>query len=79
MRAIGGVESVSEHMSRGELAKRVQCVGGLESTLLPGKNRAGNDIRNTKHVLVHAYQSRRVQAMNCTDFEGFLPGILALV
>ena len=54
MRAIGGVESVSEHMSRGEWAKLVRCLGDIQSTLLPGENRAGNDIRETKHVLVHA-------------------------
>jgi len=54
MRAIGGVESVSEHMSRGEWATLVKCLGSIQSTLLPIENSAGNDMRETKHVLVHA-------------------------
>ena len=45
---------MSEHMSRGEWAKLVRCLGDLQSTLRPGENMVDNDTRETKHVLVHA-------------------------
>ena len=54
MRAIGGTESISEHMSRGEWAKLVRCLVDLDPTLLPAENLTGNDTRETKHILVHA-------------------------
>ena len=50
---IGGIESVSEHMSRGGWSKLVRCLCELDQSLIPPDNKSGTDIRETKHILVH--------------------------